>query len=222
MSVQPKILITRPREEAENFAKDVEIAGFFPVVAPLLEIVHLPVSLPDLDDYEALVFTSARGVNAYRALSDICTPVVYVVGYQTAEIAENRGFTDIRNANGTVSDLISLLERDQVRGLYLSRQDVAQPIDLPQIDTIPVYKADTVLEFDRHCLQDVVAVTFFSKRTAETFMRLIDKTVDLRSVCALCISESVADVIRSRTWKDVRVSECPNRNGMLDLLKGLA
>jgi uroporphyrinogen-III synthase len=64
-----KVLITRPRTQANPFAEDLRKAGFEPVIFPVIEIhpiddnLLLRTALHQLDQYDWLVFTSVNGVN---------------------------------------------------------------------------------------------------------------------------------------------------------------
>ena len=64
-----KILITRPRAQADNFAEQLRSAGFAPVYFPVIEIkpieenVALERALEKLNCYEWVVFTSVNAVD---------------------------------------------------------------------------------------------------------------------------------------------------------------
>jgi uroporphyrinogen III methyltransferase/synthase len=63
-----KVLITRPRAQANPFAEDLRKAGFEPVIFPVIEIrpiddnLLLKAALHQLDQYDWLVVTSVNGV----------------------------------------------------------------------------------------------------------------------------------------------------------------
>ena len=69
-----KILITRPRAQADNFAEKLRTAGFEPIFFPVIEIqpienyVALERALEKLNCYEWVVFTS---VNAVEVVFDV-------------------------------------------------------------------------------------------------------------------------------------------------------
>ncbi|MFZ5821788.1 MAG: uroporphyrinogen-III synthase [Chloroflexota bacterium] len=66
-----KVLITRPRLQADSFAAALEGAGFEPVFFPVIEIcpfeenVALERAIEKLDCYDWIVFTSVNGVEAF-------------------------------------------------------------------------------------------------------------------------------------------------------------
>jgi len=66
-----KILITRPRNQADSFAKALVEAGFEPIFFPVIEIrpfrenVALDRAIAKLECYDWIVFTSVNGVDAF-------------------------------------------------------------------------------------------------------------------------------------------------------------
>ena len=66
-----KVLVTRPRVQANSFAADLKAAGFEPILFPVIEIrpaddsVALDRAIGRLDCYDWVVFTSVNGVDAF-------------------------------------------------------------------------------------------------------------------------------------------------------------
>ncbi|MBN2116116.1 MAG: uroporphyrinogen-III synthase [Anaerolineales bacterium] len=99
-----RILITRPRAQADDFAGKLRAAGFEPIFFPVIEIrpiennVALERALAKLERYDWIVFTS---VNAVEVVSDIVarsgatkqSPKVAAIGPKTAEALRRRGIT---------------------------------------------------------------------------------------------------------------------------------
>lgn len=98
-----RILITRPRGQAEGFAAALRAAGFMPVFFPVIEIrpiednVRLERALAELKRYAWVVFTS---VNAVEIVFDRHAPELRAgmpelklaaIGPKTAEALEARG-----------------------------------------------------------------------------------------------------------------------------------
>jgi uroporphyrinogen-III synthase len=99
-----KVLITRPRAQADDFAENLCKAGLEPVYFPVIEIhpiennVTLQRALRKLDCYDWLVFTSVNGVDAvWNTLIDMgvaCIPEkvrVAAIGPKTAEALKSHG-----------------------------------------------------------------------------------------------------------------------------------
>jgi uroporphyrinogen III methyltransferase/synthase len=100
-----RVLVTRSAEQAPELARALSSAGAEPVVIPLIELRAAPdptaldMALARLDQYDALIFTSAnavrftaeradaRGIAPSRARAVVC------VGSRTAEAAVAAGFS---------------------------------------------------------------------------------------------------------------------------------
>jgi hypothetical protein len=71
----------------------------------------------------------------------------------------------------------------------------------------------------------LTAATFFSPRTAETFVGLVEK-LGLSGACAettaICLSEAVAEQLRRLDWRALLVAERPNQVSLLARLDELA
>ena len=98
-----RILITRPRSQADEFAEKLHSEGFEPIYFPVIEIksiennVALERALSKLNCYEWIVFTS---VNAVEVVFDQFPSLhwgdgikVAAVGPKTAEALKIRGVT---------------------------------------------------------------------------------------------------------------------------------
>jgi uroporphyrinogen-III synthase len=100
-----KILITRPRAQADDFAEKLRSAGFEPIVFPVIEIrplennIALEEALEKLDCYEWVIFTS---VNAVDVVFDHYSSLLLregkgvrfaAIGPKTAEALQARGVT---------------------------------------------------------------------------------------------------------------------------------
>ena len=105
-----RILVTRPRGQADGFAEKLKLAGFEPIFFPVIEIrpikdnTGLERALSKLNCYEWMVFTSVNsvqvvfdviarsGATTKQSLSDI-SPRVAAIGPKTAEALQARGVT---------------------------------------------------------------------------------------------------------------------------------
>ena len=102
-----KILITRPRAQADDFAERLRSAGFEPIFFPVIEIrpiennAALDQALEKLDRYAWVVFTSVNAVEVVFSLTPRPSPKigrgvgvrVAAIGPKTAETLQARGVT---------------------------------------------------------------------------------------------------------------------------------
>ena len=100
-----RILVTRPRVQADEFADMLRSAGFEPVYFPVIEIkpvennIALEQALSKLNCYEWVVFTSVNAVEVvFDKYSDLIleeglTVRFAAIGPKTADALRRRGFT---------------------------------------------------------------------------------------------------------------------------------
>jgi uroporphyrinogen-III synthase len=102
-----KVLITRPRLQADDFAEGLRSAGFEPIFFPVIEILPiesngaLDLALSKLNCYEWVVFTSVNGVKVvFNRLTSSSLEgwrdagvKVAAIGPKTAEALKARGVT---------------------------------------------------------------------------------------------------------------------------------
>jgi uroporphyrinogen-III synthase len=108
-SEMKRILMTRPRAQADNFAEKLRSAGFEPIFFPVIEIqpiennLALERALSKLDCYDWLVFTSVNAVDVVFSFPLHPSPKgrgdggegpkVAAIGPKTAEALKTRGIT---------------------------------------------------------------------------------------------------------------------------------
>ena len=93
-----RLLLTRPRPEAERTAAALRALGHEPVFAPVLEIEYIRDSAIGAGPYAAVLMTSG---NAARAIAEhpqrdrLTALDCFAVGPQTAAAARLAGFTNV-------------------------------------------------------------------------------------------------------------------------------
>ncbi len=96
-----RILVTRPRVQADSFADGLKTAGFEPIYFPVIEIhsiednSKLDQALKNINKYDWIVFTSVNGVEfVFEKLKQFSPiPRVAAIGPKTAEALKARGVT---------------------------------------------------------------------------------------------------------------------------------
>ena len=228
------ILITRPQEDADIFAKELGKLSFQTLCEPMLEIHPLPFETPEISQVSGLIFTSANAVRLFAPQIKQRTIPAYCVGKQTAEAAQEQGFTNVLCAENTDGDLTTLISKNHVPDkplLHVRGADVTgnivEGLKLHNIgvETLIIYKAELTKALSPQGTEalrnkTLTAVTFFSRRTAENFMRLTTKEGlldSLKTTKALCISIGVLECVQPALWQDAYSAETPDRDGMLAL-----
>ena len=100
-----RLLVTRPRHDADNLAATLRRLGHEPLIAPLLELRFITGEPINLDGVQAILATSANGVRGFALNSEKRNFTIYVVGPQTAEAAREAGFIRVISADGDAAAL---------------------------------------------------------------------------------------------------------------------
>lgn len=237
-----RVLVTRPRGEAEIFAAALEARGHESVLAPLLDIVLDESARVDLGGVRAVLFTSANGVRAWARIGAPHESEAFCVGDATAQAAREVGFTLVHSAGGDVAALADLVRSklSPSDGALLHAAGSALAGDLAgdlgkdgfEVRRVQLYRQDvaTTLPFAAvQALRDgkIDAVTFFSPRTAETFVRLAksaDVLASLAATHAVALSQAALDVAREEgaAWNSARAAAQPTEASLLDALGEVA
>ena len=239
-----RVLVTRMRPEADHLADLLAAQGHEALVEPLLEIRPVegdPASLlGDLAEVQALLFTSANGVRAFAALSDVRSLPVFAVGDSTAAAAREAGFDQVESAGGDVEDLAVLVGRrlDPTQGalFHAAARQVAGDLKGAleargfALRRAVLYEAVAVSTLSPATLdalraRDIDAVLLFSPRTGETFVRLVrehDLIASLVPCRAVCLSAAVAATVDALDWAGVEVAEQPTQEALLASLQRIA
>ena len=227
------LLLTRPRAQSEAFAAEAEArlpGRFGPVlVAPLLEIVFVPAAL-DLAGVEALLFSSANGVEAFAAASPERSLPAFCVGEMTAAAARAHGFA-ARSADGDVTALAALAAEAwrPGQGPFLhvrGRHAAGDLVGALAARGIPVRAAEISDQVPQPLSPEArvliatgaaTVVPLFSPRTARVFAR---ETAGLDLSAVTVVGLSAAVVAPVEAGRRI-VTRSPGRDGMLAALAGL-
>ena len=240
-----KILLTRPRADAEDLAKLLDARGHEVLLEPLLEIVAVPGEPVAATDSQAILFTSANGVRALLArnaddISALRHLPVYAVGDATGRAAKEAGFAEVISASGDVKALAALVAA-RVRPeagplLHVAASDVAgdlagllgaQGFTVTRAVLYEAKKAEALSAETAGALRrgEIPAALFFSPRTAATFVALAgaaDLAPALGRTTAVCLSAAVADAIDdlpgAASWRDILTAAEPTQDSLLSAL----
>lgn len=231
-----KVLITRPKHDAEGLEARLQSAGIDTVRAPMMEIVQQEISaemrqrmLTAKDEGAGyLLFTSANGVRSCVAqcLSLVALPC-FCVGAQTAQAASVAGFGQVMQAQGDVESLVALVlsslapedgtlfhlrghdHRGNLLEKLLEKQYSAHAVcayNAKQTEELPL----TVVR--QICNDQVDAVLLYSPRTAKLFEAAL-RRANIVDACArmsvYALSRAVKDALEA-PWRWVWYPESPS------------
>jgi uroporphyrinogen-III synthase len=136
-----KVIVTRPRAQAQPLVGRLEELGLDVVECPLIEIVRTSDEPIDCAGYEWAIVTSPNGADevARRAQN---LPKVVAVGPGTAETLRAHGIEPAFVPRvSSVDGLLDEFPRPEGRVLYLAAENARRrPIDALGADYVPLYR----------------------------------------------------------------------------------
>lgn len=229
-----RVLITRPRRDAETFAADVRALGHTTFIEPLIDIVFADGPPLDLQGIQALLLTSANGARAVARRTKERAIRVVAVGPATAAEAAAQGFTTVSESTGEGVDALAQTIRQNLspeNGALIHATGTVTAGDLKaalagfNVRTAQFYDARAVDRLSPELIAEleagqIGAATFFSPRTAALFAQFLAGRESLcAKVAALTLSPAVAAALADIPFAKVMVAAHPNAAAMLDLLK---
>ncbi len=205
-------LITRPRAEAEIFAKHLAQSKVESVICPLSEIIFTQLGVQNIKNKDGLIATSANGLKKLEG-SRFNLPL-YVVGEATAQEAKKRGFSQIIIAGGDSDSLVRLIEAKVKRGsrlLYLGGRPLSKNLALAlpdyEIEMIELYRAEPIKTLPpevRRALEGgkIDSVSFFSSQAAQTFVNLAGD-IDFGKIRVFCLSKQIGSILSPLGFCDI-------------------
>ncbi len=233
-----KIIITRPIDQGKEFAQLImskidNIKATDIIFEPMLEIIHIDVDIGGVLKYDGVIVTSANAIHIIKKNPDLKNIPFCCVGKKTAQKLKNIGVQHIDIIAKTSAELLDIINKRRVKNfLYLRGKDIffdlAKNSDFTVTEVV-CYEAKKVDRFSNDFLKYMsdnkdgdCLIAFFSRRTAENFVRLLSilnrkNSVDLNKIHVLCISDSVLKCVDINLKKGRSfISVSPDVEGMLD------
>jgi len=234
------ILITRPEPGATETARRVAALGWQPVLAPALILTPCPTVAPA--GAQALLLPSTAAIEAAAAAAPPGLPT-FAVGEATAAVARQAGLRQAIGAAGDATALAALvaarlrpaggplwLAVGESYGAELATLLRARGFAVESRVAYAATAAPTLPEAARTSIARgaVVAVLFFSPRTAEcaiTLLRSAGLLARTAAMAAIALSPRVAEAacaaLRPLGWAAVHVAERPDQDSLLERLREL-
>jgi uroporphyrinogen-III synthase len=224
-----RLLVTRPREDAEALKAKLERLGHEVILSPLLAIAPRPdVEIP-LARYQLIALTSA---NALRCLAgnrhlDRLRPVpVMAVGPQSAAAARQAGFAEITEAGGDGEGLarhiMAHAKPEAGPILYLSGLDTAS--DFAGRLARAGFEVTRVIAYEARPAAALAAeaaraqgVLLYSPRSARLWLDLAVKGAIAADVMThFCLSPNIAAILPDGFAR--RVAARPDEDALLEII----
>lgn len=239
----PTVLLTRPQDGSEELARALKQLHYQTALEPLLTIQPVRSPLPDWQNLQAVMATSAHAFDFLdRAVCEthgFFTRPCVCVGSATAKAARDFGFFQVVDSHGdglalaqTIRDrfdpeaggLLDLRGRDaDNRG----REELQKAGFVLHPWVLYVAEAATDLTPEAVALlreNRCDAVLVFSTRTAETLRNLLLKhslEASCTNVIALGISDAVLLPLKTLPWRRLEAAPHPSEKAVLQLLQKL-
>jgi uroporphyrinogen-III synthase len=227
------VLLTRPRAQAEGFARQLlqRFGGRVrPVIAPLMVPEYLTPPPPE-GPFAAVIFTSAHGVEGAVRLGLKLPRLAYCVGRSTAAAAQRAGL-EAHSADGAAADLVASILQDPPNGriLYIRGVDTSGDVANDLIyNNIPVLSLQVYLQkpapfagesLDLLRRNSPVILPLFSPRSAMIFRDAMpsDAQADLHIVA---MSVAVAQAAAAIAHGALVVAKRPDAAAMIDGVESL-
>lgn len=233
-----RLLVTRPRSEAERTAAILRAKGHTVVIAPLLRIEAVPDADIGTGPWAAIVVTSANAgpaIAAHLRFPMLRTLPVFAVGRRSAEAMRDAGFAEVTSADGDVGDLARLVAERLPRGaalLYLAGAERAGDIagDLAArgfaVDTAVVYRAIAATNFAPDAFQAITygidGVLHYSPRSAAAYVAAARAgglvAAAVVKPAQFCLSAAVAEPLAQAGATDIRIAPQPTEAALIALI----
>jgi uroporphyrinogen-III synthase len=227
-----RVLITRPLEDGEETARQLESRGHQALVAPLLNLRFLEGPQIALDGVQAILATSANGVRALARRSLRRDIAIFAVGPQTAGEALKLGFQSVKSADGDAAALAlaarSWAEPGKGALLHVAgegnngrlanalsaftvRQEILYVVEA--VDKMPDAAASALRE------GRLDAALFYSPRSAAVFAGCVGREgLPVNRLVAACISPAAAAGLAKLAFREMRTAARPDQAALLNLL----
>ena len=218
------ILITRPLIDSEDLMGKLFSLGHKIIHIPTLKISPSKTESVDLNEYDAIIFTSANAIRNLTVINEEKSKLCFCVGSITEKIARQSGYLNTLSAGGTVNALKNLIINsnqinEKSRLVYFCGDNVAYDLDLElkreglKISKIINYKSEKITDLNDQNKKIITShspdiIFVYSLRSGESFIE-ITRNNSLYPLMTgskvMCISDKIASLFKSDGWKKVEV-----------------
>lgn len=216
------VVVLRPEPGNRATVERLTAAGLSAIALPLFEVRPVDWALPAMENYDALLLTSANTLRfggphlaALRGLP------VLAVGAATAEAARDNGFDVVAVGEGGVEELLDMPAANRFRRLlHLAGRDRTEPPRGAVAAAITVYASEALAigTDDLRRIEHAV-VLLHSVRAASRLDALAD--INRATVRLAAISDAVAEAA-GENWGQCAIAAAPDDAALVALAARLA
>ena len=225
-----RVLVTRPRVDAERLAARLEQAGHQPIISPLLDVEPLAWELPQAP-FDAVLFTSRQAPEAVKAqVAEFGSVPVFPIGPGTYAACVEAGLASVQpHTDGDLDRILNSVIASGVKSvLWLSGEQISRD-PTPKlaehgisVTRRIVYRARLAERFSAEAVEALAQnrvdwALLLSPRTAKRFGELYAGLdgADPASLKLGCISSQVAERVSGQPWREIIVADQPNEASLL-------
>lgn len=230
-----QVLVTRPIHDARRTAKRLMAMGHIPVIAPVLTIEPTDAKPPP-GPFDALIVTSANGAMQLDAMPGWSDHIIYAVGPRTATAIRKRGDPIVLYvADGDALSLSAMVRTHvPIDAVLLHVTAINHKVEpeasLRQagyaITTWAAYQAIAQVQLPGEAKAALAekrldAAIHYSRRSVETMTGLVRAENLERAFSDIphfCLSEDIAEPLRSLKIKTIIVASQPSEDALFDSL----
>ena len=191
---------------------------------PTLKISSLNIDPINLDQFDAIVFTSANAIKYLKTEKQKNNIVCFCVGSITEKIARMNGFTNTISAGGTVNALKHIIINSKKikknkKIAYICGDNLSFDLDLDLISE--GYKIEKIVNYSSEKILDINIqnkeliknnpphyIFVYSQRSAQSFIEIVKKYSLyplMTGSTVMCISKKVASVFEKEKWQKIKI-----------------
>jgi uroporphyrinogen-III synthase len=216
------LLILRPLDGALQTERRAKELGLQTVVDPLFTVESIAWSGPAVQDFDALLLTSANAVShggpqldAYKSLP------VLAVGQATARAAENAGFHIAKTGESGGQQLLNQLPANRYRSILWLAGEQHSLFDSGErlLHIVPVYRSRAIALGEKAvaCLDAETIILLHSARAARHLASELDRLqIERDRHHAVVFSAKVAEAA-GQGWGSVQMADRPDDESLLSL-----
>ncbi len=218
------IILTRPLNDTENLMQELFSLGHKIIHIPTLKIKNANLEKINIDDYNALVFTSSNAVRNLNINGEKKNIKCFCVGSVTEKVARLSGFTKTISASGNVNALKNLIinskelkKNDKLA--YICGDQITLELDKElgregfKIKKIVNYFSEKItslneanIDFIKKYPPNIIFV--YSLRSAESFNSIVANyslAPMMTQSVVMCISKKIKDYFTKSGWKKTQI-----------------
>lgn len=232
-----RILVTRPKATSNKLASKLKSLGAEVIKIPSIKTKPIDFSLPNIDDYTMLLFTSAVGVRVFfqklfesgKDARVLYGKRVCVVGKETAKELLTYGIKadfipSVYSGEILAKEMLSNNIVSKIDNLLILRAKIAshELTDILKDNNIKfneVSTYETIYERNENInVHDYDMVTFTSASCVKGFVNSVSENTDLSKVNAICIGEQTANEAKKYNM-NIEISNKATIDSMVDCIK---